>query len=632
VAIDTTTYISGIWVWKKRLLNSQDKPHTPWEKSGIIQIHNKEEFMESLHRCIRTLPHIPPHYSSSLTFSSDGKTLLSVDDSHHTANLWDVNTGELKTTLTGLTGLSRIPWISLFSLDGKTLVAYRDLSKSLKILDVETGELKNSLTGDSSSFYFLAVSPNGKTLAVQEIIQETSYIKLWDISTGELRSHIAPEGFNIRQDEPQNAVFSPNGKTLAIVTADVPGVWCSNRKETVTVWDVSTGQLISSLDVTNSFHPSSKIVFSHDGNNVFISHNIRTAHTVYSSGGSIDASGESSMTILWDFNTGASKKFRSGHICALIPERQIFVEQLQDEPHPPTPSPRAGRGRKRGVSISAKSSHHPSTVQRRQILFVGLQSEYGPSGHGLSGRSNYINIVDIETGQEIKSFPGYAAALSPDGKTLAVGGDPIATTRPDSNMEAVQLLDWSTGVSIANIPGPVRTFTFSPDGQILAVGRETIKLWQSSTEPIVKQPLHGDANPHLNRLENLLAAELWEDADGEMADIIKRFPSQNINAIDQLWVHYSNGYYGFSVQKQIWEKVLENPEQRISLNNGTLNNWEEFNFRVGWGMVDSRPYLDTDNDEYFRDDYRKTTKAYYPRKVYPDNLDKFLELLSRLQG
>jgi hypothetical protein len=271
-------------------------------------------------------------------------------------------------------------------------------------------------------------------------------------------------------------------------------------------------------------------------------------------------------------------------------------------------------------------------VQRRQILFVGLQLEESPFNPGLSGHSNYINIVDIETGQNIKSFAGCAAALSPDGKTLAVGGDPDPTTRPDSNMEAVRLLDWSTGVSIANIPGPVRTFTFSPDGQILAVGRETIKLWQSSTEPIVKQPLHGDANPHLNRLENLLAAELWEDADREMADIIKRFPSQNLNALDQLWVHYSNVYYGFSVQKPIWQKILENPNARTPLNNLTLDNWEEFQFRVGWGTVDYARFIVSDNDERFRNDYRKTQKAYYPRKVYLDNLDKLLELLSHLPG
>ncbi|MFM6077704.1 MAG: GUN4 domain-containing protein, partial [Dolichospermum sp.] len=72
-------------------------------------------------------------------------------------------------------------------------------------------------------------------------------------------------------------------------------------------------------------------------------------------------------------------------------------------------------------------------------------------------------------------------------------------------------------------------------------------------------------------LEALLEAGKWRDADLEtwklmlkltkrqqkgwlrIEDVnVKNFPRQELRKMDQLWVKYSNGKFGFSVQKQIW--------------------------------------------------------------------------------
>jgi WD40 repeat protein len=103
--------------------------------------------MESQQRCLRTLT----HQASSLAFSSDGKTLVSFSYSDKTANVWDVNTGELKKTFTGLSKIA-------LSLDGKTLTGICD-DNTIKLWDVETGELKNSLTGDLSEILFYRFQP-----------------------------------------------------------------------------------------------------------------------------------------------------------------------------------------------------------------------------------------------------------------------------------------------------------------------------------------------------------------------------------------------------------------------------------------------------------------------------------------
>jgi serine protease Do len=73
-------------------------------------------------------------------------------------------------------------------------------------------------------------------------------------------------------------------------------------------------------------------------------------------------------------------------------------------------------------------------------------------------------------------------------------------------------------------------------------------------------------------LETLLKAGKWREADLETWELMKKltkreqegwlrledvksFPRQELRKMDQLWVKYSNGKFGFSVQKQIWLDV-----------------------------------------------------------------------------
>ena len=75
-----------------------------------------------------------------------------------------------------------------------------------------------------------------------------------------------------------------------------------------------------------------------------------------------------------------------------------------------------------------------------------------------------------------------------------------------------------------------------------------------------------------SKLRNLLAAQNWEEADKETyevmikavgknsgdwftSDELLNFPCQDIRTIDQLWVKYSQGKFGFSVQKEIYLSV-----------------------------------------------------------------------------
>jgi GUN4-like./Protein kinase domain. len=94
------------------------------------------------------------------------------------------------------------------------------------------------------------------------------------------------------------------------------------------------------------------------------------------------------------------------------------------------------------------------------------------------------------------------------------------------------------------------------------------------------------------QLEQLLKAGNWKEANKETAKKmcavagrtkegwlnekdIDNFPCEDLRTIDQLWVKYSNGRFGFSVQKRIYQSLggTRSYDSKI---------WEAFGDQVGW--------------------------------------------------
>ncbi|MEG4323572.1 MULTISPECIES: GUN4 domain-containing protein [unclassified Microcoleus] len=93
-------------------------------------------------------------------------------------------------------------------------------------------------------------------------------------------------------------------------------------------------------------------------------------------------------------------------------------------------------------------------------------------------------------------------------------------------------------------------------------------------------------------MRDLLAAKKWKEADEETAKVmlkvadkhetewldsksIEKFPCEDLRTIDQLWVKYSDGRFGFSVQKRIYQSLGGTREDDIEV-------WQKFGDRVGW--------------------------------------------------
>ncbi len=109
--------------------------------------------------------------------------------------------------------------------------------------------------------------------------------------------------------------------------------------------------------------------------------------------------------------------------------------------------------------------------------------------------------------------------------------------------------------------------------------------------PAPADTLSSEKNIDYTRLRDLLKAQKWQEADQETwvrmlqavgrkdndwirAEELQNFPCQDLKTIDSLWVKHSNGHFGFSVQKQIW--------QECGSPTSSGKDWDRFCVKVGW--------------------------------------------------
>ncbi|MGL5940639.1 MAG: SAV_2336 N-terminal domain-related protein [Waterburya sp.] len=108
----------------------------------------------------------------------------------------------------------------------------------------------------------------------------------------------------------------------------------------------------------------------------------------------------------------------------------------------------------------------------------------------------------------------------------------------------------------------------------------------------------------LTRLQDFLSAKRWQDADLETTRLIlqaatatqgridwldlgnmHKLPCDLLRTIDQLWLSYSQGRFGFSVQKQIYLNIDDKSntrEKNKELYAYSPKIWQAFGDRIGW--------------------------------------------------
>jgi hypothetical protein len=219
-------------------------------------------------------------------------------------------------------------------------------------------------------------------------------------------------------------------------------------------------------------------------------------------------------------------------------------------------------------------------LQGSNILSRKISGQFGDQVRLVSKKRNaQTNAWDLEIKGKYRLQPGYSGSPVVDeasGNVLGV---------------AIQRLgDGETGLAIS-IEALTKIWQEMPS-QLILSSVEGVDNTQSQSRDKTDN-LRSERGIDYTNLRNLLKQGKWKEADQETLALIlkaanrekeacldiesiKNFPCTDLCTIDQLWVKYSNGHFGFSVQKRIWENVGGKPGE---YNEEAL---KEFGNRIGW--------------------------------------------------
>jgi RNA polymerase sigma factor (sigma-70 family) len=372
-----------------------------------------------------------------LVFSHDNKTLASAGDDRRVA-LWEVATGKILQTLSGMGNPIRL---ALSPDARRAALAYAD--RTVTVWDLASGKEMSRLKQPSSEVAALAFGPDGKLLAVAGA---DGGVRLWDAATGMPWGRCPDVGRGV-----VDVAFLRDGKCLAAWGDATPP----------RLWDLASGKLVGALP-----NGPALVAFAPDGERAATS---RVGEALE----------------LWATPMGKALTNRRAHQAAIS-----SVALCGDERAVVTYSANERLVRRWDLAAGAPMGWLAVAAAGESVNGVAVAPDgklLAAAGHTWArqtGIQPVLYVADATTGRRRFVLKGHRSwlqtvAFSPDGKTLASGGDD----------DRVLLWATATGKQILCLGGhrgPVGALAFSPDGRVLAsVTNRTIehclRLWDPAT-------------------------------------------------------------------------------------------------------------------------------------------------------
>jgi WD40 repeat protein/tetratricopeptide (TPR) repeat protein len=370
-----------------------------------------------------------------------------------------------------------------FSKSGDTLVTAAAGMPRVMMWNAASGDSLTAVVGHLNAARGVAFSPTGKVFAT---VGRDRTIRLVDAATGRQVRTISGHAFWV-----EDVAFFPDGSRIVTASAD----------STAVVWDVSAPSGAQLRALRGHTTTVRSVAASPDGRLLV----------------SLDASGRASW---WDAVTGDSLRagdslttWRSGYGCGLA-----FVGRT------------LAMCRDGGVSFwDAASRRVVDSLVERDVEAIAFAHD--GSRIALGTRSSGRIVLRRRGARDSSSFPTglssiWALAFSPDTRRIVVAGN-----KADEST-LLRLLDLRTGEILASRPVPhwIRTATFSPSGNAIAVGgdAQTVEILDPQSLRMLRRLPHADivmdvAFSHSGRLLASASrdgtATLWNPDSGTVSAV-----------------------------------------------------------------------------------------------------------------
>jgi WD40 repeat protein len=390
----------------------------------------------------------------SVVFASASNAWVGLDD----AGLW---TG--KTTSAEVAPLRqemRLDMLLALSPDGRALLAHSlEEAPGGLVVDLETGKNRAPLPMDIDA-RVAAFSPDGRTLAIAGAPHELGdgvhvvtagvvQVRTWDLVNSRKLADVPTRLGSIMA-----MAFTPDGKTLIVGGS---GQSTTERGE-IEVWDVTDNSM------KHAFSDHAKVV---------------TSLALSPDGTTLASAGRDRLIRLWRLVKG-DRNWTSdvGEVRATFRGHMSAPTALAFTPD----GKMLASGDDSGTVKLWDATADPESQQLDEHDYRIGTVAFTPDGRSLVA-FDYTNfsVYDAATGRRTARFPAahwvFAAALSPDGKTLVTAGE----TGPGGSPPAlIRLFDLATGRPTADLePGDdtdsVYAVAFAPDGRTLAAAVRGIR-------------------------------------------------------------------------------------------------------------------------------------------------------------
>jgi RNA polymerase sigma factor (sigma-70 family) len=326
--------------------------------------------------------------------------------------------------------------------DGKTLIS-NEATGTVSVWELATGKLLRQFPGTLHGQRYIALSPDGKLVAVGY----SKAIILWDLASGK-------EVRQLAHRDATGVAFSPDGKILA----------AAGKADDIHLWDLSTGEKIAKLRWERGNHFGSVLItYTPDGKTV------------------IAGQWHDSKIGLWDVATGKKRQeidAKAGAVrsIALSPDGSMLATGSQ-QGVVPLWDLKTGQLIRKLQAEDGQASLLSVAFSPDGKTVAAVESDSVKSdGKGRAG----LHFWDLATGKELSRLKGGSGldniAYSRDGKTLIL-----------SALGAIRLLDAATWKEVGPTAGSLGYLglgwspnMLSADGSVLAYLRQSdIRSWDS---------------------------------------------------------------------------------------------------------------------------------------------------------